>query len=425
MLWSALCLTLQEPVPAGRPRAWARAFKGMQRVPADANNRQNCRWGSAFAGFCQNLPIDLQHHVAARLQHCAPAIACRIRNIRELAQMPLSISLRVSQLAARSHSSLTTQSQNPGTFRATSARWTMEQKLLPVQMLLRLQTAFRRPPSLDRASLSCCSHLLSRSYATQFSVISQTLAATPSQLQPQSLLGLPEPTIFTGTLLSDWPLLSAWTPQYVAQRFGQRLVPVEKSLGGADYRDALHSPQQASEASLPERSFESNHLAPMQHLLGRPASDQPSSDKPYTLYLAQNDICESIPEFEEAFGSQPGAILGDRLIKRNIWLGPKGISTPLHHDPYHNLYVQAWGFKTVHLYHPRDSDKLYPFETRLLKNTSRVNAGQPDLSKHPLFANACQMHGLLRPGDILWIPKGWWHFIKAETASLSVSFWWL
>lgn len=383
--------------------------------------------------FCRLLP-KLANRLAALC--CSQAAASRTCHRLRVAiafgtsenslrcRFPYQLSF-FRQVAARSHSSLTTQSQNPGTFQATSTRWTMEQKLLPVQMLLRLQTAFRRPPSLDRASLSCCSHLLSRSYATQFSVISQTFAASPSQLQPQSLLGLPEPTIFTGTLLSDWPLLSAWTPQYVAQRFGQRLVPVEKSLGGADYRDALHSPLQASEAPLPERSFESNHLAPMQHLLGRPASYQPSSDKSYTLYLAQNDICESIPEFEEAFGSQPGAILGDRLIKRNIWLGPKGISTPLHHDPYHNLYVQAWGFKTVHLYHPRDSDKLYPFETRSLKNTSRVNAGQPDLSKHPLFANACQMHGLLRPGDILWIPKGWWHFIKAETASLSVSFWWL
>ncbi|KAK2076674.1 hypothetical protein QBZ16_005434 [Prototheca wickerhamii] len=30
----------------------------------------------------------------------------------------------------------------------------------------------------------------------------------------------------------------------------------------------------------------------------------------------------------------------------------------------------------------------------------------------------------VRAGDALYIPPGWWHYVKATTTSFSVSFWW-
>jgi lysine-specific demethylase 8 len=31
---------------------------------------------------------------------------------------------------------------------------------------------------------------------------------------------------------------------------------------------------------------------------------------------------------------------------------------------------------------------------------------------------------VLHPGDMAFIPKGWWHEVEALTPSFSVSFWW-
>jgi hypothetical protein len=40
-------------------------------------------------------------------------------------------------------------------------------------------------------------------------------------------------------VLDDWPALR-WTPASLAARFGDVVVPVELSVGGADYRHAHH-----------------------------------------------------------------------------------------------------------------------------------------------------------------------------------------
>ena len=48
----------------------------------------------------------------------------------------------------------------------------------------------------------------------------------------------------------------------------------------------------------------------------------------------------------------------------------------------------------------------------------------PDLSKHPLFAQAAFVETVLKPGDALFMPKGMWHYVRALTPSVSVNFWW-
>lgn len=31
---------------------------------------------------------------------------------------------------------------------------------------------------------------------------------------------------------------------------------------------------------------------------------------------------------------------------------------------------------------------------------------------------------ILEPGQMLYIPPGWWHYVKSLSVSFSVSFWW-
>ena len=98
--------------------------------------------------------------------------------------------------------------------------------------------------------------------------------------------------------------------------------------------------------------------------------------------------------------------------------------TPLHTDPHHNLLAQVVGTKYVRLYPPAATARLYPYREGLTTNSSQVDLDAPDLERFPGFAALPFMDCLLRPGQMLYIPPLWWHYVRAVTVSFSVSFWW-
>ena len=54
----------------------------------------------------------------------------------------------------------------------------------------------------------------------------------------------------------------------------------------------------------------------------------------------------------------------------------------------------------------------------------QVHVENPDFGKFPDFKKAPFLQCMLQPGEALFIPKKWWHFVRAESMSFSVSYWW-
>jgi len=109
-----------------------------------------------------------------------------------------------------------------------------------------------------------------------------------------------------------------------------------------------------------------------------------------------------------------------------IWIGSSHAFTPLHKDTYGcNLVAQLSGRKSWSLFHPDDTDKLYPVRLPYEESSifSAVDIENPDFTKYPKFMDAKGYKVILCPGDVLFVPKHWWHFVRHVEAGISVNMW--
>ena len=258
----------------------------------------------------------------------------------------------------------------------------------------------------------------------------------PSMMLFEKHLETGLPLVIQETLV-HWPALHErpWkNPEYLIQRTfgGRRLVPVEI---GRKYTD-----DGWSQRILTFKTFRDEYLM-------HPDSD--SSENANIGYLAQHDLLRQIPLlradicipdfcFIKPPIPAPETPLGQRALQPelnepllNVWIGPGGTVSPLHTDPYHNLLCQVVGKKYVRLYSPFETAKLYPKGVETgdidMSNTSEVDVeadGEEKDQRFPLFRKAAYMDTILSEGESLYIPVGWWHYVRSLTMSISVSFWW-
>nr|XP_014127844.1 jmjC domain-containing protein 5 isoform X2 [Zonotrichia albicollis] len=196
------------------------------------------------------------------------------------------------------------------------------------------------------------------------------------------------PVVLEG-VMDHWPCMKKWSVDYFCQVAGCRTVPVEL---GARYTDEEWSQQLMT------------------------VSD----------FISQY-IMDEIPELKEDISIPDYCCLGEGEeddITINAWFGPGGTVSPLHQDPQQNFLAQVLGRKYIRLYSPQDSENLYPHESQILHNTSQVDVEDPDLVKFPNFTKAAFQSCILMPGQILFIPVKYWHYVRSLELSFSVSFWW-
>lgn len=162
-------------------------------------------------------------------------------------------------------------------------------------------------------------------------------------------------------------------------------------------------------------AFEARH--------GKFGKDSPPTEE--LVYLAQNDLFDElyqdivIPDF-----CTDTAVGEGKLYNTMIWIGPYGCVSPLHFDPMENALIQLVGTKKVMMYPPEVH--VYAGVDGHQSNTSPLNPEHPiDLSRYPLAADLppC-METTISPGDVLFIPKKWWHYIRTIETSVSVNSWW-
>lgn len=100
-----------------------------------------------------------------------------------------------------------------------------------------------------------------------------------------------------------------------------------------------------------------------------------------------------------------------------LWFGPPGTITPLHHDMTNNFMAQVVGKKLVRMIAP----DYHPFIYNTFHCYSEINLDQPDLSKYPLFRDVAIHDVEIGPGDLLFLPIGWWHYVRGLSTSMTLT----
>jgi lysine-specific demethylase 8 len=99
-----------------------------------------------------------------------------------------------------------------------------------------------------------------------------------------------------------------------------------------------------------------------------------------------------------------------------------------------SLFIQVAGYKYVRVLAPTEAKHLYPYgESNVIATTGRYvgqrnvsqvdNIEAPDVARFPLALEAKYVDVVLGPGDSLYMPSGWWHYVRSLTPSISVNFW--
>lgn len=107
----------------------------------------------------------------------------------------------------------------------------------------------------------------------------------------------------------------------------------------------------------------------------------------------------------------------------NLWVGAGGHTSCLHYDPMDGILMQLHGAKKILLFPPHQIYNLYPiplykplrYGLALRPVYSQVYPDRPDFEAFPNFAQA-QLHAteiILNPGEILFLPAGWWHEVTS------------
>ncbi|KAF8165341.1 Clavaminate synthase-like protein, partial [Crassisporium funariophilum] len=277
----------------------------------------------------------------------------------------------------------------------------------------------------------------------------QILDQPPSPLEFSRLIHISRPVIIKGL---DLPALRRWNDGYLIEKMGNRQISVAVTPNGrADAitrgpEDKLYFVEPCVEkmsmedlcTRLNDHSLEGND-SDILYLQSQNGNLFPTAsfDEPEGVSLSEfepltSDVLEEIPWCSKALGQKPDAV--------NIWIGNERSTTSIHNDPYENIYTVIRGQKHFFLLPPLDAwclkERYYPHAVykRLSSRVLDICPSQdisdvrwssitnPELP-HILPDEVCPIRVTLLPGETLYLPVGWWHYVRQSGTTIALNWW--
>lgn len=212
------------------------------------------------------------------------------------------------------------------------------------------------------------------------------------------------PVVLTG-LIDDWPALRMWGPDYFRSNFGDVKVEITSA------RDSDQNY---------ERNF-GRHRATVDFAEYVTMVENADAGNDHYL-VARNRVLElpGLRDLNNDFSDIDGFLepLPAGVPHARLWFGPAGTVTPLHCDNRNLLFVQVTGCKRVKLIAPYFLSRLYNHDSCY----SSVDLDAIDFDRFPAMRDVPVLETVLEPGECLFIPLGWWHWVRSLEVSTSLTF---
>lgn len=118
-----------------------------------------------------------------------------------------------------------------------------------------------------------------------------------------------------------------------------------------------------------------------------------------------------------------------RISSSNLWVGAGDNHTLLHYDPWNSILMLARGTKEFIVLPATETSKVYPFGAfnfrslylgKVLHSRIRpLNVQERFVAK---FSQAKGYRGTISAGDVIFIPAGFWHYVKSTDLNIGINF---
>ena len=209
----------------------------------------------------------------------------------------------------------------------------------------------------------------------------------------------PQKPVLIEGLTKDWNAFTKWNLDYIQQQAGEQIVPL--------YNNEPTKGKQNSAAPVKQMK-----LHDYIELLKKGPTD---------LRIFFYNILDHMPQLLDDF-KYPD--LGLKFFKRlpALFFGGQGSNVLLHYDMdlADALHFHFHGHKSVTLFSPEQTKYLYrvPYSVH---NLEAIDMDNPDFDAYPALQHAEGIQVEMKHGDALYMPPGYWHYIKYLDSGFSLT----
>lgn len=200
-------------------------------------------------------------------------------------------------------------------------------------------------------------------------------------------------------LTSDWPAYKKWNLEYIKEIAGDKIVPLYDDRP-VSYKDGFNE----AHANM--------KMADYIDLL---------NSKPTNFRIFLYNLMKEVPLLKKDFHWPD---IGLRLVKQlpMLFFGGENSRVFMHFDiDYSNiLHFHFHGQKRCVLFAPDQTPYLYKIPFSLISRED-IDFDNPDFNKFPALKQAKGFVTELKHGEMLYMPEGYWHYMKYLTPGFSMS----
>ncbi|MFY9243434.1 MAG: cupin-like domain-containing protein [Polaribacter sp.] len=209
----------------------------------------------------------------------------------------------------------------------------------------------------------------------------------------------PQKPVVIEQFIEDWPAYQKWNLEYMKKVAGDKVVPLYDDRP-VDYKDGFNEPHAKMK------------MSDYVDLLKK---------EPTKFRIFLWNVLKEVPVLQKDF-KYPD--FGLRLMKGlpMLFFGGTNSYTFMHYDiDLANIFhFHFEGKKEIILFDQKQNKHLYKIPYSLITRED-IDFSNPDLQKWPALKNAKGYITNLEHGNVLYMPEGYWHYMKYITPGFSMS----